>query len=137
MALFKDRLSKGFSVEKAAADAKRSFVDYDINAPVINWMRNNVTPFLAYTYRIVPLLGETAVLRPWKYAKYMGLGYGLNAGGSYFAGGDEEAERALFSEGIEGNIFGLPGFPSKNIRMPINIDRKICISRYNKICTRW
>ena len=124
MALFKDRLSKGFSVEKAAADAKRSFVDYDINAPVINWMRNNVTPFLAYTYRIVPLLGETAVLRPWKYAKYMGLGYGLNAGGSYFAGGDEEAERALFSEGIEGNIFGLPGFPSKNIRMPINIDGK-------------
>ena len=94
MALFKDRLSKGFSVEKAAADAKRSFVDYDINAPVINWMRNNVTPFLAYTYRIVPLLGETAVLRPWKYAKYMGLGYGLNASGSYFAGGDEEAERA-------------------------------------------
>ena len=47
MALFKDRLFKGFSVEKAAADAKRSFVDYDINAPVINWMRNSVTPFLA------------------------------------------------------------------------------------------
>ena len=51
--------------------------------------------------------GETAVLRPWKYAKYMGLGFGLNAGGSFFAGGDEEAERALFSEGIEGYIFGL------------------------------
>ena len=30
----------------------------------------------------------------------------------------------LFSEGIQGNIFGLPGFLSKNIRMPINIDGK-------------
>ena len=124
MALFRDRLAKGFSVEKAAADAKRSFVDYDINAPLINTMRNSVTPFLAYTYRIVPLLGETAVLRPWKYAKYMGLGYGLNAAGGYFAGGDEEAERALFSKGKEGNIFGLPGFPSKSIKMPVNIDDK-------------
>ena len=122
MALFRDRLLKGFSIPKAAADAKRSFVDYDINAPLINTMRNSVTPFLAYTYRIVPLLGETAVLRPWKYAKYMGLGYGLNKAGGYFAGGDEEAERAVFSKGLEGNIFGLPGFPSKNIRMPINID---------------
>ena len=124
MALFRDRLAKGFSVEKAAADAKRSFVDYDINAPLINTMRNSVTPFLAYTYRIVPLLGETAVLRPWKYAKYMGLGYGLNAAGGYFAGGDEEAERALFSKGKEGNIFGLPGFPSKSIKMPVNINDK-------------
>jgi len=124
MALFRDRLSKGFSIEKAAADAKRSFVDYDINAPIINWMRNGVTPFLAYTYRIVPLLGETAVLRPWKYAKYMGLGYGLNAAGGYFGGGDEEAERALFPKGKEGNIFGLPGFPSKSIRMPVNINNE-------------
>ena len=124
MALLRDRLAKGFSVEKAAADAKRSFVDYDINAPLINTMRNSVTPFLAYTYRIVPLLGETAVLRPWKFAKYMALGYGLNAAGGYFAGGDEEAERALFAKGKEGTIFGLPGFPNKSIKTPININDK-------------
>ena len=124
MALLRDRLAKGFSVEKAAADAKRSFVDYDINAPLINTMRNSVTPFLAYTYRIVPLLGETAVLRPWKFAKYMALGYGLNAAGGYFAGGDEEAERALFPKGKEGTIFGLPGFPNKSIKTPININDK-------------
>jgi hypothetical protein len=124
MALLRDRLAKGFSPEKAAADAKRSFVDYDINAPLINTMRNSVTPFLAYTYRIVPLLGETAVLRPWKFAKYMALGYGLNAAGGYFAGGDEEAERALFPKGKEGTIFGLPGFPNKSIKTPININDK-------------
>ena len=124
MALLRDRLAKGFSAEKAAADAKRSFVDYDINAPLINTMRNSVTPFLAYTYRIVPLLGETAVLRPWKFAKYMALGYGLNAAGGYFAGGDEEAERALFPKGKEGTIFGLPGFPNKSIKTPININDK-------------
>ena len=95
---------KGFSIEKAASDAKRSFVDYDINAPLINTMRNSVTPFLAYTYRIVPLLGETAVLRPWKFAKYMALGYGLNAAGGYFAGVMKK-QKELYSQKVKKELY--------------------------------
>jgi len=83
------------SPAEAALDARRAFIDYNIDAPAINWMRNTITPFLAYTYRIVPILAETAIVRPWKYAKWAGLGYGLNKLGSLYGGGYEEAERAV------------------------------------------
>jgi len=118
IALFKDRLDKGWNVGDAARDARRSFIDYDINAPLINWMRNAPTPFLAYTYRVVPLLAETAVVRPWKFAKWAALGYGLNGIGQYVAGGDEEAERAVMPKEKQGRVFGLGFMPQRNIKVP-------------------
>jgi len=133
LALLRDRLRKGYSIEEAAYDARRSFIDYDINAPVINWMRRSVTPFLAYSYRVLPLLAETAILRPWKYAKYAALGYALNEAGAYFGGGDEEAERAVMPKRKEGSLFGVPFFPNRNIKLPANIDGN---SVYIDI-TRW
>ena len=60
LALFMDRLDKGVSVMQAAQDARKSFIDYNIKAPAINWMRQYPTPFLAYTYRVIPILAETA-----------------------------------------------------------------------------
>lgn len=119
LAIFRDRLSKGFSTSDAAIDARRSFIDYDINAPVINFLREYPTPFLAYTYRVVPLLAETAVVRPWKYAKWAALGYGLNKLGGYYSGGDEVKERALMSEQQSGKIFGVPLLPHRNIKLPV------------------
>ena len=118
IALFKDRLDKGWNVGDAARDARRSFIDYDINAPLINWMRNAPTPFLAYTYRVAPLLAETAVVRPWKFAKWAAIGYGLNGIGQYVAGGDEEAERAVMPEEKQGKVFGIGFMPHRNIKMP-------------------
>lgn len=119
LAIFRDRLSKGFSPSDAAIDARRSFIDYDINAPVINFLREYPTPFLAYTYRVVPLLAETAIVRPWKYAKWAALGYGLNRLGGYFSGGDEVKERALMSEQQSGKVFGVPLLPHRNIKLPV------------------
>ena len=118
IALFKDRLDKGWAIGDAARDARRSFIDYDINAPLINWMRNAPTPFLAYTYRVAPLLAETAVVRPWKFAKWAALGYGLNGIGQYVAGGDEEAERAVMAKQKQGKVFGVGFLPHRNIKMP-------------------
>jgi len=118
IALFKDRLDKGWNVGDAARDARRSFIDYDINAPLINWMRQYPTPFLAYTYRVAPLLAETAVVRPWKFAKWAALGYGLNGLGQYVAGGDQEAERALMPKEKQGEVFGVGFMPKRNIKMP-------------------
>ena len=133
IALLRDRLRKGYSVEDAAYDARRSFIDYDINAPVINWMRRSVTPFLAYSYRVLPLLAETAILRPWKYAKYAAMGNALNEAGVYFGGGDEEAERAVMPKRKEGSLFGVPFFPNRNIKLPATLDNN---SVYIDI-TRW
>ena len=118
IALFKDRLDKGWSVGDAARDARRSFIDYDINAPLINAMRNLPTPFLAYTYRVAPLLAETAVVRPWKFAKWAALGYGLNGLGQYVAGGDQEAERAVMPKEKQGSVFGIGLMPKRNIKLP-------------------
>jgi len=136
MGLFMDRLSKGMNVADAAADAKKWFIDYDINAPVIDFMRRFPTPFISYTYRAVPLLAESAVRRPWKYAKWAGLAYSLNEVGKgkvpfseYVSDdpdygrfkkeiGDEAAERVMMRENMKNKLFGLPFMPSTVIKTP-------------------
>ena len=119
LSVFQDRLAKGWSTADAALDARKSFIDYNIDAPAINWMRNTVTPFLAYTYRIIPILAETAIVRPWKYAKYAALGYGLNKMGGIVGGGDEDAERAVMPERKQGEFLNMGFLPFRNIKVPI------------------
>jgi hypothetical protein len=119
LSVFQDRMAKGWDIQDAALDARRAFIDYNIDAPAINWMRNTVTPFIAYTYRIIPILAETAVVRPWKYLKYAAIGYGLNEMGNIVSGGDEEAERAVMPERKQGRFLGVPFLPHRNIKIPI------------------
>ena len=45
LSVFQDRLAKGYTAAEAGLDARRSFIDYNINAPAINWMRQYPTPF--------------------------------------------------------------------------------------------
>lgn len=120
LALFRDRLQKGYDPGKAAIDARRAFIDYNIDAPIINIARETLTPFLAYTYRVVPILAETAVTRPWKYAKWAALGYGINALGGYFSGGDEETERAVMPKEKSGRFMGIGALPYRNLKLPIS-----------------
>ena len=119
LSVFQDRLAKGWKIQDAALDARKSFVDYNIDAPAINFMRHSVTPFLAYTYRIIPILAETAIARPWKYFKYASIGYGLNEIGDLVSGGDEEAERAVMPERKQGHFLGAPFLPHRNIKFPV------------------
>ena len=123
LSVFQDRLSKGWKIQDAALDARKSFIDYNIDAPAINWMRNTITPFLAYTYRIIPILAETAIVRPWKYAKYAALGYGLNKMGDIVGGGDEDAERAVMPERKSGRFMNIGVLPFRNIKMPVLPDK--------------
>ena len=123
LSVFQDRISKGWSLADSALDARKSFIDYNIDAPAINWMRNTITPFLAYTYRIIPILAETAVVRPWKYAKWAAIGYGLNKMGDLVGGGDEEAERAVMPERKQGKFLGFPFLPYRNIKIPYPPDK--------------
>jgi hypothetical protein len=118
LALYMDRRKKGYSKVQAAQDARKSFIDYNIQAPGINALRALPTPFLAYTYRVIPILAETAVVRPWKFAKYAALGYMLNNLGEILGEGAPEAERAAMTEQQKGKIGGLPFLPHKNIKLP-------------------
>ena len=106
------------SASDAAMFARKQFIDYDIDAPVIQGLRNSVTPFLAFSYRVIPLLAETAVVRPWKFAKYAALGYGLNKIGAEMGGGEAEKERQMLSKYSSGNILGVPIMPFKEIKLP-------------------
>ena len=124
MGLFMDRLSKGMSPAEAAADAKKWFIDYDINAPLINMMRRGPTPFLSYTYRVVPLLAEAAIRRPWKFAKWSLGAYMLNEAGNAMGPGTEETERELMRDEMKQKLFGMPFLPSTTIKTPFASERK-------------
>ena len=124
MGLFMDRLAKGMSPAEAAADAKKWFIDYDINAPFINAARRFPTPFLSYTYRVVPLLAEAAVRRPWKFAKWSLGAHLLNEAGNTFGPGNEQEERALMREEMQQKLFGMPFLPSTTVKLPFASERK-------------
>ena len=117
---FIDRLQKGYSADEAAMFARKNFIDYDIDAPLINALRQTATPFLAFTYRVVPLLAQTAVTRPWKYAKWGTIGYLINKSGEVYGGGDPEVERALINADPYkgGSFMNIPFFPYKNMKLP-------------------
>jgi len=131
LALYMDRKNKGYNKVQAAQDARKSFIDYNIQAPGINALRSLPTPFLAYTYRVIPILAETAVVRPWKFAKYAVLGYTLNNLGEILGEGDPDAERAAMAEQLKGKIGGLPFLPHKNIKIPTTDKaRYVNVTRY-------
>jgi hypothetical protein len=117
--IFLDRIRAGMSPEDAAKESKKWLIDYEINAPAIQFMRNATHPFIAYSYRAIPLLAESAVLRPWKYAKWAAIGYGINEyGESESSGRDIEAERRMLPDYLKGKMFGVPGAPSTMIKLP-------------------
>ncbi|HAI60123.1 MAG TPA: hypothetical protein DCM32_09650 [Xanthomonadaceae bacterium] len=100
--------------------ARRSFLDYRINAPWIQAMRATAWPFISYTYRAVPMLLETMGKKPHKLIKLMMFAGGLSALGSMIAGEsaeDEERTRALLPDQLAGGVWGIV---PKMIRMPWN-----------------
>ena len=128
MALYIDRIkNKGMSRTEAAMDARKWFIDYDINAPVIRALKRTVVPFISYTYRVIPLLAETAALNPHKFAKWAGVGYAMNNLGQYMTDDKEgtAVDRETVREDLSRNMFGgIPVIgdlmPYTNIRMPVD-----------------
>jgi len=117
MAAFMRRLELGDTPQQAAAVAREEFMNYDIRAPWVNAARRSVLPFLAYTYRAVPLIVDAITKRPWKLAKYIALAELANAMAYALSDGDEEKERALMREQEKGSTWlGAP----RMMRMPWN-----------------
>jgi len=118
LGLFKDRKYKllannpSMSAEEAAQEAARlarkEMLDYEIDAPFIQLMRESVMPFISYTYRAAPIMAETMLKRPWKIAKW-----GLILGGANQLVTDDEefrTERKRQKELDMGfNILAIPG----------------------------
>ncbi len=128
MAVYMDRLDKGFSQADAALEARKWFIDYDINAPLIKALKRTFVPFVSYTYRVIPLLAEAATLRPHKFAKWAVIGHGLNQGFSYMTDGtdtQEKLDRLTMRPEQNKRLFGSTPIigdymPYTTIRIPVN-----------------
>lgn len=107
----------GATDQVAGKVARKSFLDYSINAPWVQMMRSTALPFVAFTYRAAPMMLEIAAKKPWKLIKLGLLAGAINALGYMLSGGDEDDERKLLPEEKAGRIWGIT---PKLIRMPWN-----------------
>lgn len=115
MATYMRRRALGETPEIAAAEARAQFLDYDIRAPWVNAARRSVLPFIAYTYRAVPVIARSVATRPWKLAKYFAIAYAANALAYMIDEGDEDEERRSIREEEKGYTWiGVP----RMLRMP-------------------
>lgn len=104
---------------EAGKKSRKSFLDYNINAPWVAAMRSTAFPFIAFSYRAIPMLAETAAKRPWKLLKLAAIVGGLNALSYALIGGDEDDERRYLPEEKAGRVWGMV---PKLIRMPFDTD---------------
>lgn len=119
MATYMRKRALGFEPSDAALQARDQFLNYDIRAPWVNAARRSVLPFISYTYRAIPTVSESIMLRPWKAAKLVTLGYAANALAYMLAGGDEDEERRSLRDTETGYTWiGAP----RMIRMPWSDD---------------
>ncbi len=108
---------EGKSDMDAGKIGRRSFLDYNINAPWIQAVRKSVFPFISYSYRAIPMLVEIAAHKPHKILKLAAFSGLANALGHAFSDGDDEEERKYLPEEKAGLTWlGTP----KLIRMPWN-----------------
>ena len=108
----------------AAAEARKGFVDYNISAPAVQALRETVLPFLAYPYRMIPILAEMATKKPHKFAKWASIFYAIDYMGSEASRTNEQYERALLDERSKATLWGLPLFPSSYIKVPQNLPKE-------------
>ncbi len=118
MAIFIRKLEQGYTPAEAAQMARDQMLNYDIRAPWVNTARRSVLPFIAYTYRAVPLIIDAMARRPWKMAKYALIAELANAFAYAVTDGDEEWERGSFRPEVRGNVW--MGMAPRMMRMPVN-----------------
>ena len=124
LAIYMDRLDKGFSKSAAAADAKKWIIDYDISAPLISGrfgLKRTVAPFISYTYRVLPLLAEGSLKRPTALAKWGAIGYATQGIGQWFMDDEEQSKLNLQTQrdNEKRRMWGLPFMPSVMWKLPI------------------
>lgn len=93
-AYIKER-ERGASIKDAGKYARGAFLDYTINAPWIQGMRHTVVPFIAFTYRMIPMYAETIRDKPWKIAKYTMVANAIAAIGMALAGIDDDKDKEI------------------------------------------
>ena len=135
LALFKDHLAKNVregltptddQYAEAATFARKYMLDYEIDAPAVELMRETAMPFISYTYRAAPIVAETMLKRPWKIAKW---GLILNAANDLAA--DDEEYRTERKRQDELNMgFDVLGIPGANTLIKLPNEKYLDVSRW-------
>lgn len=123
LAAFMEGQRRGMNTESAGKFAADSMINYSIDARYINNLRKTVMPFLAWPYRMVPMMIRTALFKPWKLATMITGLYALNALSYAITGDDEDEERKKLPEYLRGSMFLMPGAPQA-LRLPFTSDGK-------------
>lgn len=100
-AIIKDAIERqGLSEEEAVLKANKYLFDYSEVHDSIKYIRNMPfgAPFITWSYKMAPLLIETALTKPWKFAPYAAMYFGiasLASMGFAGAGGSDEDKDKL------------------------------------------
>lgn len=112
------------NIQRAGEFAADSMVNYNINAPGINKLRETVLPFAAWPYRVVGMLAKLAVTKPWKLANTMAAMYTVNLAAYAILGADadEDDERKYLPDYMQGRVWGIG--PHQYVRLPFGGEGK-------------
>lgn len=111
----------GLTEREAGRFARKSFLDYDIQAPwIVAAKRSGFLPFISFSYRAIPMLYQTVRDKPWKLMKLALVLGAVSAASAAFLGlddDDEKKERRWLPREKSGKVWGM--IP-KMVRMPWN-----------------
>jgi hypothetical protein len=79
--MYMNGIDKGMTPQEAADHAEKWLFDYSLVKPSVKTIRNAIVgaPFITYATKVFPLLVETALTRPWRFAPYFALPYAMAA----------------------------------------------------------
>ena len=135
LALFKDHLAKNVreglkptddQYAEAGKFARKYMLDYEIDAPAVELMRETAMPFISYTYRAAPIVAETMLKRPWKIAKW---GLILNAANDLAADDSEYRTERKRQEELKMG-FDVLNIPGANTLIKLPNEKYLDVSRW-------
>ena len=88
--IYRDARQRGLSPDDAVDYAQKYIFTYDDLPKGARMVRNFALPFFSYTYKVVPMLAQTALETPWRYAAPAAALYTINAMMYAFAAGAGE-----------------------------------------------
>lgn len=135
LALFKDHLAKNVGkgikptdeqYAAAGKHARKYMLDYEIDAPAVELMRESFMPFISYTYRAAPIIAETILKKPWKIAKW---GLILNAANDLAADDNEYKTERKRQKELD-QSFDVLGIPGANTLIKLPNEKYLDVSRW-------
>ena len=88
--IYRDARQRGLNSDDAVEYAQKYIFTYDDLPKGARMVRNFALPFFSYTYKVVPMLAQTALETPWRYLAPAAAIYTANAIAYAFAAGAGE-----------------------------------------------